>query len=49
MEVEPGLGTHALPRQAARDLDVVVLGVQEHLLAATGFPGSFLLHARATS
>ena len=47
MEVEPGLGIHAPLPQAARGLDVVVLGVQEHLLAATGFPGSFLLHVRA--
>ena len=46
MEAEPGLGTHVPPLQAAHGHDVVVLGVQEHLLAAEGPPGSFLLHAR---
>ena len=47
MEAEPGLGAHAPPPQAAHGLDVAVLGVQEHLVAAEGPPGSFLLHARA--
>ena len=45
--VEPGLGTHALPPQAARGLDMVVRGVQERFLAVEGPPGSFLHRARA--
>ena len=45
--VEPGLGTRAPPPQAARGLDAVVLGAQEHFLAALGLLGSFLLHAQA--
>ena len=47
MEVEPDLGAHAPPPQVVRGLVVAVLGAQEHLLAAAGPPGSFLLHARA--
>ena len=47
MEVEPGLGTHAQPPQAARGPGMAVQGAREHLLAAAGSLGSFLLHVRA--
>ena len=47
MEVEPDLGAHVPPLQAAPGLDAVVEGALEHLLAAVGPPGSFLLHVEA--
>ena len=47
MEVELDPGARAPPPQAARGLDVAVLGVHEHLLAAAGPPGSFLLDTSA--
>ena len=47
MQVGPDLGARARPPQAAHDLDVVVLGVHEHLLTAAAPPGSFPLHTLA--
>ena len=42
---EPDPDIHAPPLQAVRGLDAMVLGAQEHFLAASGLLGSFLLRA----
>ena len=46
MEAELDPDIHALPPQAAHGLDTVVLGAQDHFLAASGLLSCFLLHAR---
>ena len=45
MELDTNI--HTPPPQAEHSLDVMVLGAQEHFLAALGLLGSFLLRAWA--